>query len=45
MARRLLVVLATAALADAMPAQSNEGIGTPLIPLRPANAFAREGCV
>jgi len=26
MARRLLVVLATAALADAMPAQSNEGI-------------------
>ena len=39
-----LVVLATAVVANAMPAQSDEGIGTPLTPLRPANALAREGC-
>ena len=44
MARRLLLVLATAFLADALPTQGEADIGTPLIPRRPANALAGHGC-
>jgi len=43
MARLLLLVLATAFLADALPTRGEADIGTPLIPLRPANALAN-GC-
>ena len=44
MARRLLLVLATAFLADALPTQGEADIGTPPIPRRPANALAGDGC-